>query len=72
MVLGFAVNAQNLIPNGDFEKHNHLFSFRSLGSLSNWYKPNHATPDYVYTGIIDKKFAANNCVGLHLWFNNNI
>ncbi len=68
MVLGFAVNAQNLIPNGDFEKHKHFFSFRSLSSLSTWYKPNHATPDYRYTGFIDKKFADNYCVGLHLQF----
>lgn len=70
MVLGFAVNAQNLIPNGDFEKHNHFFTFRSLGSLSNWQKPNHATPDYLYTGSIDKRFKDNNCVGLVLGFYN--
>lgn len=69
MVLGFAVNAQNLIPNGDFEKHKHFFSFRSLGSLSTWYKPNHATPDYLYSGIIDKRFADNYCVGLGLVIN---
>ncbi len=60
------VDGQNLIPNGDFEKHNHLFSLRSLGSLSTWQKPNYATPDYKYTGIIDKRFADNYCVGLHL------
>ena len=70
MVLGFAVNAQNLIPNGDFERHNHFFSFRSLGDLSNWQKPNHATPDYLYTGSIDKRFKDNNCVGLGLVFYN--
>lgn len=69
LVLGFAVNAQNLIPNGDFEKHNHFFSFRTLGSLSNWYKPNHSTPDFIYTGSINKKFADSYCVALGVVFN---
>lgn len=67
--LGFHSVAQNLIPNGDFEKQAHFFSFRSLGSLSNWQKPNHATPDYRYSGFIDKRFADNYCVGLGLVIN---
>ncbi|MBC7382929.1 MAG: OmpA family protein [Bacteroidia bacterium] len=41
-----AVHCQNIVPNGDFETHNHFFSFRTLGDLSKWEKANLTTPDY--------------------------
>ncbi|MES2559026.1 MAG: OmpA family protein [Bacteroidota bacterium] len=41
------LQAQNLVPNGDFETNERFFSFRSLGDLSNWKSANRCTPDYL-------------------------
>lgn len=48
VLLASSLIAQNLVPNGDFERDRHWFGFRTLGKLSYWKKANKTTPDYFF------------------------
>ncbi|MFY7937694.1 MAG: OmpA family protein [Flavobacterium sp.] len=63
-------NCQNLVPNGDFEVNKHFFTFRTLGSLSNWFKINSTTPDFCESpyniGGYQKAFSGAKYCGIFL------
>lgn len=50
LILNMIINncvGQNLVTNPSFEVNKHFFSFRTLGALSNWFKINSTTPDFI-------------------------
>lgn len=72
LFLASTVFAQNVVPNGDFEKTKFFHLPRTLGALSGWFKINSTTPDYLigefHMDGRQKPKSGNAYIGL---FNNN-